>query len=185
MTIQHSTAFVGARDRQRGRAPAIGSAMNMLQEVAGAASSPSVSEWRAILIVMAGGVSAVFGSLTLVQKGRADDLKENIAALRAERAADDAAHERALQAERDRTARAEKAADDAMTRLASTIAITAEQTAAIREFGTIVKEGAVESRRIPEHLDMVARTSEDVRRAVVDHWPAQAARPSEAAPHGD
>ena len=125
----------------------------MLQEVAGAASSPSVSEWRAILIVMAGGVSAVFGSLTLVQKGRADDLKENIAALRAERAADDAAHERALQAERDRTARAEKAADDAMTRLASTIAITAEQTAAIREFGTIVKEGAVESRRIQEHLD--------------------------------
>lgn len=158
--------------------------MNMLQEVAGAASGPSVSEWRAILIIMAGGISAVFGGLTLAQKARADDLKEVVAALRAEKAADDAAHERAIQAERDRTARAEKTADDTMGKLATTIAMSAEQTAAIREFGGIVKENASESRRSQERMDLVIRTNEDLRRAIADLRPTWTPRPPEAGPSG-
>lgn len=156
----------------------------LLQDAAQAAGSPSVSEWRAILILMGAAVSAVFGSLTLVQKGRADDLKEEINRQEAIRKEDDAAHERTLQAERDRTLRAEKTADEAMSRLATTIAITAEQTVAIREFGAVVKESAVESRRIQDKLDVVARTNEDLRRAIGDLRPGFGARPPETGANG-
>lgn len=157
--------------------------MYMLQEAAAAAGNPSISEWRAILLLMGGGISVVFGGLTLTQRGRVEDLKEQVAALRAEKIAEEAAHERALQTERDRTARAEKTADDAMARHASTLSVVAEQTAAIREFGAIVKEATSESRRSQERLDLVARTTEDIRRELASRpW---GPRPPEAPTSGD
>lgn len=140
--------------------------MHLLQDVAGAAGNPSISDWRAVIIMFGGALTAVFTALGLVQKGRTDDLNATISRMEAARKEDDATHERQLQAERDRTARAEKAAEEAIGKLGAQTFVLAEQSAAIREFGGVIKESAVESRRIQERLDTAIRTTEDLRRSL-------------------
>lgn len=142
----------------------------LLQDVTAAAGDPSISEWRAILILVGGATAALFGALTLTWKGRSEDQAATIARMEAQRKEEEAAHERALQAERDCTVRAEKTADDAVSRLGAQTAVMAEQSAAVREFGLIVREVASESRRISERLDTVVRTTEDLRRTIGDSW---------------
>lgn len=129
----------------------------LLQDAAG----PSQGEWRAILTIVAGAVAALFSTLTIVYKGRIDDLKAQVET-------NDKRHERDMANERERTARSEKREADALERLSSLTGIIGAQTTALSEFGTLVKESTVGITKNSDRLEAFSRDLHDIRNAVQD-----------------
>lgn len=150
---------------------------------------PTENEWKWILGIAAGAIAALWGAYTISQKGRVDELNSRIKT-DAERHKDELAAERArsaadLAAERARAEHAERREDAAVERMNTQASIISEQTAALREFGNVVKEVAGESKKYGELLLSFARRFDAIDSTLTDLYRQTGHRPPPASRRHD
>lgn len=127
-------------------------------------TGPDSNTWVIILTAVGTGVSGVFGALLASQRTVNANLEKQVLS---EQKARQEATVSCEARERERVEKAEKREDAAVERLAVQTSIVTGQTAAITEFGGVLKDTVGEIRRDADRSESAARQIADLKQEAV------------------
>ncbi len=125
-----------------------------------AQAAPDSNSWLIILGIAGGAMSGVFGALLASQRTVNANLEKQV--LSEQKSRQEAVAECTTR-ERERVDNAEKREDAAMAQLATQTSIVTGQTAAITEFGGVLKDAVAEIRRDAERSESSGRVIADLK----------------------
>ena len=123
--------------------------------------APDGNIWLIILGIAGGAMSGVFGALLASQRTVNANLEKQVLS---EQKARQEAVTSCEARERERVEKAEKREDAALERLATQTTIVTGQTAAITEFGGVLKDAVAEIRRDSERSEASSREIADLKK---------------------
>lgn len=124
-------------------------------------AAPTVNVWLVLFGTVGGAMAAVFGALLAARAAIEKNLKEQLASAESRRSMDVAACEKR---EGERVAKSESREDAALERLAGSTAIVTGLSAAVAEFGGVLKDTVSEIRKNAERSEAAVREISELKR---------------------